>query len=108
MKHNILVRDKSRNHTCHEDKSLMDGLNVYENLVPKGCHNGACGVCKIHILNGEYSKSKMNRRYISQEDEDRNIVLACKVFPKTDMEIEFLPKPKILSALEKKVYILGN
>ncbi len=106
MKYNILVKDKARNHTCNENKNLMDGLSIYENLVPKGCHNGACGVCKIHISNGDYSKLKMNRKHISQEDENNNIVLACKVLPKTDMKIEFLPKT--ISNIDKNVYILGN
>ncbi len=106
MKHTILVRDKDRKKTCLETKNLMDGLNVYADLVPKGCHNGACGVCKIRVLNGEYSKGKMNRKHISEDEEKNNIVLACRVFPKGDMEIEFIPKS--ISIKEKKVYVLGN
>lgn len=106
MKHTILVRDKDKRHSCLESKNLMDGLNVCANLVPKGCHNGACGVCKIHILSGEYSKCKMNRKHVSEDEENNGVVLACRVFPRGDMEIEFIPKT--ISKKEKKVYILGN
>lgn len=106
MKHTILVKDKAKKHSCPENKNLMDGLNVCANLVPRGCHNGACGVCKIRVLNGKYLKLKMNRKHISQEEEKNNILLACRVFPKEAMEIEFIPKS--VSNTEKKVYVLGN
>jgi len=106
MKHTIFVKNKDRTHTCLETKNLMDGLNVCSELVPKGCHNGACGVCKIHILSGDYSKIKMNRKHISEEEENNNIVLACRVFPKGDMEIEFLPKT--ISKKEHKSYVFGS
>jgi ferredoxin len=102
MKHDIFVKNKDRNKNCCEDKNLMDGLSVHADLVPKGCHNGACGVCKIIVQTGEYNKSKMNRKHISENEENENIVLACRTFPKSDMEIEFISKPKT------EFYTLGN
>ena len=102
MKHNILVKNKDKSRSCNEEKHLMDSLSVCADLVPKGCHNGACGVCKVKVLNGEFKKMKMNRKHISEDEEINNIVLACRSFPRTDMEIEFLGKPK------SKIYTLGN
>ena len=102
MKHNILVKNKDKSRSCNEDKHLMDSLSVCADLVPRGCHNGACGVCKVKILKGEFEKMKMNRKHISEDEEINNIVLACRSFPRTDMEIEFLGKP------ESKIYTLGN
>ncbi|MDZ7817211.1 MAG: 2Fe-2S iron-sulfur cluster-binding protein [Aliarcobacter sp.] len=54
----------------------MASLSVCTDLVPRGCHNGACGVCKILIHKGTYEKEKMNRKHISEEEENSNIVLA--------------------------------
>ena len=102
MKHNILVKNKDKERACLEEKNLMSSLSVCSDLVPKGCHNGACGVCKIKVLSGNFEKLKMNRKHISQEEEMNNIVLACRSFPKSDMEIEFIKKPKC------KHYTLGN
>jgi len=102
MKYNILVKNKEKERACNEDKHLMDSLSVCQDLVPHGCHNGACGICKITIHNGNYEKLKMNRKHISEEEENSNIVLACRTFPKSDMEIEFISKPKA------KLYTLGN
>ncbi len=94
MKYDVFVKDKAKTQKCLENKNLMDSLYVYTDLVPKGCHNGACGVCKIKVHNGDFSKDKMNRKHISQEEEDDNILLACKVFPKSDMDIEFIAREK--------------
>ncbi len=105
MKHNIHVRDKSAIHLCQENKNLMDTLSVHANIVPKACHNGACGVCRIKIHDGKFEKLKMNKKHILQEDEHNNILLACRVFPRGDMDIEFLPKPILY---KPKVYILGS
>lgn len=102
MKHNILVKNKDKSRSCTEDKHLMDSLSVCADLVPRGCHNGACGVCKIKVHSGDFEKLKMNRKHISIDEEMNNIVLACRSFPRNDMEIEFLGKP------QSKIYTLGN
>lgn len=74
----------------------MDSLCVFYGYVPKGCHNGGCGACKILIHKGDFTIEKMNKRHIGEAEVAKNIFLACKVFPKSDMEIEFiqLEKPK--------------
>lgn len=106
MKYNIYVENKDKNKECSEDKNLMDALSVCTDLVPRGCHNGACGICRIQILSGKYTKSKMNRKHISKEDEDNNIALSCRVFPKSDMKIKFLSKTKLDK--NNNIYVLGN
>lgn len=102
MKHNILVKNKEKERACTEEKHLMASLSVCTDLVPRGCHNGACGVCKILVRSGDFEKLKMNRKHISEEEENSNIVLACRTFPRSDMEVEFLGKAKT------KLYALGN
>lgn len=104
MKHNIFVKNKKVERSCSEDKNLMESLSVCADLVPRGCHNGACGVCKILVLSGDFEKLKMNRKHISEEEENSNVVLACRTIPKSDMQIKFIAKPKAKS----KLYILGN
>ena len=74
MKHNILVKNKDKSRSCTEDKHLMDSLSICADLVPRGCHNGACGVCKIKVHSGDKKKKKMNRKHISQDEEINNIV----------------------------------
>lgn len=102
MKHNIFVKNKEKNYECLDSKNLMDSLSVVPGLVPDGCHSGGCGLCKIKVYEGLYKKIKMSRKHISQIEEEQNIVLACRVFPTNEMEIEFISKPK------PKLYTLGN
>jgi ferredoxin len=106
LKYDILVRNKVKTEKCLDSKHLMDGLYVYEDLVPKGCHNGACGLCKIKVHSGDFEKSKMNRKHISLEEENENILLACKVKPLSEMEIEFIGNNA--SKEKNGVYVLGN
>lgn len=106
MKYNIFVKNKNKSKECIADKHLMDSLSVCTDLVPKGCHNGACGICKVRVLSGKYTKLKMNRKHITKEEEENNIILSCKVLPESDMTIEFLPKR--VKKLTEKVYVLGN
>jgi len=103
LKHSIFIKNKDMSQECLESKNLMDGLKGFCKLTPKGCHNGACGLCIIQILSGEYEVKKMNRAYISEENEKDNILLACRVFPRSDMEIEFLPRT-VSKKTEKKFY----
>lgn len=51
MKYDVFVKDKIKTHKCPEEKNLMDSLYVLKDLVPKACHNGACGLCKIKVHN---------------------------------------------------------
>lgn len=109
MKYDVFIKNKELSKKAPEAKNLMSGLYVYSDLVPKGCHNGACGVCKIKVHAGEFSKDKMNRKHISELEEVENIVLACKCYPKSNMEIEFLQKIKSKpKQTEKKVYVFGS
>lgn len=80
----------------------MDSLYVCENLVPKGCHNGGCGVCKIKVHSGEYSTLKMSRKHISEEEEKRGVVLACRILPQSEMVIE------LISEIEPIKYRFGS
>lgn len=100
MKYNIYVKDKI--FICSDGKNIMDSLSSKCNIVPKGCHNGGCGVCKIKIHSGEYKLTKMSRRHISVEDESKGVVLACRVFPQSDIYFEFISQPKSI------VYKLGS
>jgi len=107
LKHEILVKNKNQVQKCFDNKNLMDGLYVCEDLVPKACHNGACGLCRIKVHKGEFRTAKMNRKHISIKDEWDNIFLACRVYSLSDMEIEFLPKV-MTSKSGKQAYFLGQ
>jgi ferredoxin len=58
--------------------------------IPKGCCGGACGVCKIEVLSGSYEMKAMSRCHVSPEDQSVSRVLACRIFPRSDIELRVL------------------
>ncbi len=52
-----------------------------------GCRGGGCGVCWVKILSGNYRKKAMSKTHINEQDLASGVVLACRVFPESDMEI---------------------
>ncbi len=56
--------------------------------IPVGCRGGGCGVCRIRILEGEYTTRRMSRKHVSETDEAEGVALACRVVPTTDLVIE--------------------
>lgn len=69
--------------------------------VPVGCRGGGCGICRIHVLSGPYHSLPMNRNRISETDEATGIVLACRIIPQGDLDIEALA-PKLWRSAEPK------
>lgn len=58
--------------------------------IPVGCRNGGCGACKVRVTSGMFHAAKMNRAVISAEDEAQGCVLACKIFPRSDLSLRVL------------------
>ena len=52
-----------------------------------GCKGGGCGKCRIKVTRGQYFSRKMSRAHISSRDEEQCIVLACRIFPRSDLTI---------------------
>jgi ferredoxin len=103
MSYQIYVKNKDTSYVNVAGKNLMDVLGVRANVVPKGCHNGACGICRVKVLSGEFENLEMNRKHITEEDEANNIFLACRLKAKSDMSLEMIPKKK-----KSSVYVLGD
>lgn len=80
---------------CLSDTNVLEGMaKLGLRGIPVGCKGGGCGVCKIEVIGGEYRKGVMSRSHVSEEDERRNEVLACRVFPESDLEIRVSGKLK--------------
>lgn len=61
--------------------------------IPCGCRGGGCGYCKVAVLNGEFDHKAMSKAHIGEADLAQGLVLACRVYPKSDMRIA-LATPK--------------
>lgn len=56
-----------------------------------GCRGGGCGMCRIQVLSGSYRTDKMSVRHISEHSSAKGIVLACRTYPQSNLEITAAP-----------------
>lgn len=79
---------------CAHDESLLKGmLRLGRKGIPVGCVNGGCGVCKVHITEGQVkSLGPVSRAHVSVQEEAAGFTLACRVAPVTAVRLEVTGK----------------
>ena len=55
--------------------------------LPVGCRRGGCGICRVRVMSGEYLCEPMSRAHISAEEEASGLVLACCIYPQSDLSL---------------------
>lgn len=87
-KFNVHIDDTGERYPCGSARSLLEGmLSLDRKGIPVGCRNGGCGVCKVAILEGEYTAGVMSREHLSDEERAQGLVLACKARPVSDIRL---------------------
>ncbi len=73
-------------------QSLRDILESHEVPIRSGCRgNGACGLCIVQIEEGQVNAPTANERHMLIGDQlERNLRLACQVYPRSDICIRLL------------------
>lgn len=79
---------------CAHDESLLQGmLRLGRKGIPVGCVNGGCGVCKVHITEGQVkSLGPVSRAHVTAGEEAAGFTLACRVAPVTAVRLEVTGK----------------
>jgi ferredoxin len=98
MSHTVHVEGTGVSLCCRSGQSVLGALGEAGlSAITVGCRGGGCGVCRVHVLSGSYEAGCMSQAQISDADRQLGIVLACKVFPKSDMYL----RPLGRKAMEK-------
>ncbi len=89
-KYAVLVLQNGTSFACSSNENLLHGMaKTGKKGIPVGCLNGGCGVCKVVIRSGIVKKSgAMSRAHISEQDEQQGVVLACRVTPLSNIELD--------------------
>ncbi len=91
----VTIMDTGESYRCVDYRSVLEGMEALgKKGIPAGCRGGGCGVCKIHIESGSYSKRVMSREHISEAEEAVGTVLACRVKPTSDITLSVVGKMK--------------
>lgn len=93
MAFQITVENATRSFPCRADQSVLAAMRAAFLLsIQTGCRSGGCGICRVQVLEGEYETGTMSTAEISPADRQRGIVLACQLFPRTDLRIKAMPR----------------
>ena len=96
---NVVIEETGESYRCSPQESLLVGMErLGKKGIPVGCRGGGCGVCKVEITDGSFTKKVMSREYVSLEDEAAGRVLACRVMPTSDIRL------RVLGKMGKNVY----
>ena len=87
--HRINFPETNQQFECPPETDVLEGMTkLGKRGIPVGCKGGGCGVCKVEVVKGNYRKGIMSRQHISEAEEQCNHVLACRIYPETDLEIK--------------------
>ncbi len=89
--HRITVESSGETFACAEAENVLAAMERGRcHGIPVGCRNGGCGACMVRITAGRYQTRKMSRAVVSEQEEAENCVLACKVYPLSDLTLQVL------------------
>ncbi len=100
MTHRILVNETGESFSCSEDQNLLEGMRTFRlgvpllDAIPIGCRGGGCGICRVQVSSGEFQAEKMSVKHVPEDDRDAGIALACRVYPRSDLQITVLSLPE--------------
>ena len=94
----ITIEDTGEMYRCSDHRTVLEGMeSLGKKGIPVGCRGGGCGVCLVEVLSGSYTKQVMSRDHVSIDDEMNDRVLACRIWPTSDITL------KVLGCMKKNV-----
>lgn len=90
--HSVALLGGERVLRCSPGQDVLNAaIKAGVNWLPVGCRGGGCGVCRVIVRSGSYETGRMNKRLVTSDDAACVFALACKLYPTSDLEIEFAP-----------------
>ncbi len=91
----VHIEDTGEHYTTLDTRSVLQGMEALgKKGIPVGCRQGGCGVCKVQVLSGSYSKRVMSRAHVSVQEEAEGIVLSCCIKPTSDLRLHVIGRMK--------------
>ena len=75
----------------HGERLLHEMIKRQVTDIPVGCRGGGCGVCRVRVIEGDYTTKRMSRKHVSEADEADGVALACRLIPSSDIVVELAP-----------------
>lgn len=86
MQYRIVVAEARASFPCRDDQSVLGAMRLAgAACVQVGCRGGGCGVCRVQVESGVFDTGTMSGAQISADDRAKGIVLACQLYPRSDL-----------------------
>jgi ferredoxin len=84
------------------DQSLLKAMELAgKRCIPVGCRGGGCGLCKVQVISGEFSCGPMSKKHVDEASRRSGQVLACRVYPLSDLTFEYRPAAELATTQNK-------
>jgi NAD(P)H-flavin reductase/ferredoxin len=90
--YHLLVRPDNRIIPARPGESILEAALREGIRFPYECRNGGCGHCKCKVLYGPVEQGPHQEMALSEAERAGGMVLACTAYPRSDVEIEYVPK----------------
>ena len=90
--HGVVLEGEERPIRCKGGQDVLSAVvsaGVQRMMV--GCRGGGCGVCRVIVRSGTYEAGRMSKRHVTSADAATVFALACRLYPTSDLEIEYAP-----------------
>lgn len=85
----IITEDgESVSFDCHEDEDIISAGLRQDIYLMSSCREGGCATCKGYCAEGDYEMGKISVQALPPEEEEEGLVLLCRCYPTSDVEIE--------------------
>lgn len=93
MRHRITIEGSDQTYVVSQaEQSVLDAMAGRPSAVAIGCRSGGCGVCRVQVLSGDYQRGEMSAEQISAECHSKGYVLACRIYPSSDLHLRPIGK----------------
>ncbi len=110
MTSNIKLSPSGQTVICESGQTVLEALERSGYALPNNCRAGACGECKVKVLDGEFDQGFVLDMALSQDERAQGYGLMCMAKPLTDtLEIEWGTedaKPQLFPAREGQYAVL--
>ncbi|MCT2401403.1 2Fe-2S iron-sulfur cluster-binding protein [Novosphingobium mangrovi (ex Huang et al. 2023)] len=89
----ILVDGDAAGFACRADQNVLQAMRAAgRSVLAVGCRGGGCGVCRVVIAEGQYEAKHMSAAWVTAEQAEVGMGLACRIYPRSDLRIEQAPR----------------
>jgi CDP-4-dehydro-6-deoxyglucose reductase len=88
MTFNATIQPSKHSFPIEEGETILDAALKHGCNLPYSCRNGACGVCKGKVMQGEVEHGNYQAHALSDADKAAGMALFCCAKPLSDLVIE--------------------